>query len=98
MKQKKSKLIVPNLTIILHKKSGDVVIHPTYNKMRKMLTTSLKEFLKFDDFVTLRVIYGKAKTTHGKIERFDNSITTNKISILKWASKAFWDRSLWLRE
>lgn len=97
MKNNKSKKITPNIFLILHEKAGEKQLHPTIRKMKKLLDGRLKNFLRFHNFVTFRVTYGKALTHKGKMEIFDNQITTDNIDELKLAHTTFLDKDLWLQ-
>ena len=88
--------IVPRISLIIHEKTKKRQLRLTPKKMKKILRTTLKSVFKFDVFVTFRVVYGKMASKEGKMEIFENTMTTNSYRDLVTAFEAFLDKDLWL--
>ena len=48
--------------------------------------------------IRIRVVYGKQVSALGIMELFDNEGTYGNLSDLQWATTAFLDEELWVRE
>lgn len=71
-------------------------VSPSIRKMRKMINSSLKLEFKNDVKARLRVVYGKAESSKGKVELFDNKADVNTLEELNSVFTAFLDKDLWL--
>jgi hypothetical protein len=86
----------PKIAVSYYLNSKRVSKYPTPRKAKNFVNVEAKKVQDRGIPVTLRVIYGKAQTAQGKIEVFDNQITTESNIELLWAIEAFMDESLWL--
>lgn len=87
----------PRIALTIIEKTGKkYYLRPSIRKTRKMIRTGLKSKFKNGVIARLRVVYGKAETSRGNVELFDNRADVSTLEELNNVFTAFIDKDLWL--